>query len=143
LCPPYSLNWPTALHPEDLRVARLDLLARAFDAGGVVLPQLDLLEPARPPPLLGERGGRMLTGQIDQELLPLERIQPILEKPRGVGIGRGLEHCARARHEWRAFGRINDLDRLPRLLELDEIVIVAVGHHRALAEGELLRRIGR
>src|SRR5262249_55767026 len=68
---------PTASHPEDLRVARLDLLAHALDAGGIVLPQLDLVEPARPRLLLGEGVDRMLTGKIDQELLRLERMQPV------------------------------------------------------------------
>src|SRR5215469_5302709 len=140
---PHNFQISTELHPEDLRIARLDFLAHALDAGGIVLPQLDLVEPARPWLLLGERVDRMLTSKIDQELLRLERVQPVLEQPRGFRIGRRLEYCARAGHERRAFGRINDLDRLPRLLELDQIVIVAVGHYRALAERELLRRVGR
>src|SRR5262249_19110718 len=133
----------TKLHPEDLRVARLDLFTHALDAGGIVLPQLDLVEPARPRLLFGEGVDRMLTGEIDQELLRLERMQPVLGQARGGRVWRGLEHRARAGDERRAFGRINDLDRLPRLLELDQIVIVAIGHHRALAERELLRRVGR
>src|SRR5712671_532437 len=96
LCPPYDASLPSASHPENLRVARLDLLARALDAGGIVLPHLDLVEPARPRLLLGERVDRMLTGKIDQELLRLERMQPVLEQPRSVRVGRRLEYCARA-----------------------------------------------
>src|SRR5262249_39135547 len=132
--PPHNFQISTELHPEDLCIAGLDFLARALDAGGIVLPHLDLVEPARPRLLRGERVDRMLTGKIDQELLRLERMQPVLEQPRGVWIGRRLKHSARTRHQRRAFGRINDLDRPTRLLELDQIVIVAVGHHSALAE---------
>src|SRR6476619_2974331 len=36
-----------------------------------------------------------------------------------------------------------DFYRLPLLLELDEIVLIAIGHHGALAESDLLRSIGR
>ena len=42
-----------------------------------------------------------------------------------------------------ASGRLALIDRLAALLELDQVVVVAVGHHGALAERELLRRIGR
>src|SRR5262249_58684504 len=105
-------------HLEDLRVARLDLLARALDPGEIVLPQLDLVEPARPRLLLAEGVDRMLAGKIDQELLRLERMQPVLEQARGAPIGRRLEHRARAGDERRAFHRINDLAPLPRLPDL-------------------------
>src|SRR4029450_12880286 len=80
----------TASHLEDLRVPRLDLLARALDPGGIVLPQLDLVEPTRPRLLLGQWVDRMLAGKIDQELLRLERMQPVLEQARGVRVGRRL-----------------------------------------------------
>ena len=39
--------------------------------------------------------------------------------------------------------RIDDLDRAAGLFLLEHVVFVAVGHHRALAERELLGRIGR
>src|SRR5262245_66482936 len=93
--PPRNFQISTELHPEDLRVARLDLLTHALDAGGIVLPQLDLVEPARPRLLFGEGVDRMLTGEIDQELLRLERMQPVLAQARGVRIGRRLEARAR------------------------------------------------
>src|SRR5260370_17213154 len=86
LCPPYDASLPSASHPENLRVARLDHLARALDAGGIVLPHLDLVEPARPRLLLCERGDRMLTGKIDPELLPPARIHPALSPPRLVPL---------------------------------------------------------
>src|SRR5262249_17892638 len=84
------------LGPEDLRVARLDLLARLLDAGGIVLPKLDLVEPARARLLLDQRVDGMLAGEIDQQLLRLKRVQPVLEQARGVRVGRPLEHRARA-----------------------------------------------
>src|SRR5499433_3491890 len=42
---PRNFQISTELYPEDLCVARLDFFARAFDAGGIVLPHLDLVEP--------------------------------------------------------------------------------------------------
>src|SRR5260370_6715777 len=78
LCPPYDASLPSASHPENLRVARLDLLARALDAGGIVLPHLDLVEPAHPRLLLCEPVGRMLAGKNQPELLRLPAMQPLL-----------------------------------------------------------------
>src|SRR6476620_8692280 len=66
-------------HLEDLRVARLDLFAYLLDPGGIVLPHLDLVEPAHPRLLLGQGGGGVLAVKIDQQLLRLERVQPVLE----------------------------------------------------------------
>src|SRR5258707_4238318 len=97
LCPPYDASLPSASHLENLRVARLDLLARALDAGGIVPPHLDLVEPAHPRLLLGERVDRMLTGKIDQELLRLARKQAVLGQTRSVRVWRRVEQRAPAR----------------------------------------------
>src|SRR5262249_33668240 len=78
---PHNFQISTELHPEDLRVARLDFLARALDAGGIVLPQLDLVEPARPRLLLGERVDRMLTRHIDPDLLRPQPLPPVPGPP--------------------------------------------------------------
>src|SRR5262245_12231033 len=139
---PNSLR-KAASHLEDLGVARVDLLAHPLDSGGIVLPQLDLIEAAYPRLLLGEGMDGMLAGKVDQQLLGLERMQPVLEQARGVRIGRRREHRAWTGNERCTFRLIDHLDRLTRLLELDQIVVVAVRHDRALAERELLRRVGR
>src|SRR5437667_4937012 len=133
----------TKSHLENLRVTRLDLLAHPLDASGIVLPQFDLVEPARARLLSCERVDRMLAGKVDQQLLRLERMQPVLEQARGVRIGRRIEYRARAGDQRRTFAGINNLDRLTRLLELDQVVIVAVRHDRALAEREFLRWVSR
>ena len=53
------------------------------------------------------------------------------------------EDAGRARDGRRALGRIDRLDRLAGFLQQHDAVFVAVGHHGALAERQLLRRIGR
>ena len=77
------------------------------------------------------------------ELLALGREHPVLQQPRGVRIGRILEHRVGPDDQRRALGRIDDLDRLALLLELEQDVFDAVRHDGALAERELLGRIGR
>ena len=64
----------------------------------------------------------------------------VLEQPRRVRIGRRLEHAVRPDDQRRAFGRIDRLDRLAGFLFAEDQVFDAVGHDRALAERELLRR---
>ena len=93
--------------------------------------------------LLGLAVGRILARPVDQELLGLARVHPVLEQPRGVRIGRILEHHARAGGERRPLLRIDDLDGASFLLVADDEVAGAVDHHRALAELDLLRRVGR
>src|SRR5260370_36775875 len=85
----------------------------------------------------------MLTREVDKQLLTLARMQIALEQACGIWTGSRLEDRGRPADERRALARIHDLDRLAALLQLDQIVIVAVSHHGALAERELLRRIGR
>jgi hypothetical protein len=53
------------------------------------------------------------------------------------------KHRVRAVDQRRALGGIDDLDRLALLLQQHQVEVVAVGHDRALAERELLRRIDR
>src|SRR2546430_17152106 len=74
----------TKSHPENLRVTRLDLLARPLDASGIVLPQFDFVEPARARLLFCERVDRMLAGKVDPQLLRLGRMQAGLEQAGGV-----------------------------------------------------------
>ena len=86
----------------------------------------------------------MLAAEVDQELLRLRAKAGSsgTAAPRS-GSARVLKMAFGPVIERRAFGRIDDLDRLAVLLQLEQIVVVAVGHHGALAERELLRRIGR
>ncbi len=71
------------------------------------------------------------------------REQEALEQTRRVRMRRFRHHCARRGDERRSLRGIDDLHRLSRLLQREEIVFVAVGHDRALADGEFLRRLGR
>src|SRR5258708_37193965 len=81
---------------EQLRVTRLDLLARLLHSGGVVLPHFYIVELARARLFLDQRVRGMLAGKIDQKLLGSKRMQPALEQPGGVWIGRRSEYGARA-----------------------------------------------
>src|SRR6478735_6785547 len=79
-------------HLEQPRIARLDFFRHRLDAGGVFLHQLDVgkLAASRLRRHLRMRG--ILRGVIDEELLGLPRVQPRLEQPRRVRIGRGGEN---------------------------------------------------
>src|SRR6266545_959764 len=139
-------SFPLAMatsHPKDLRVPRLYFLGHLLDPLRVLLHQLDVGELADARLLLREGVGRVLAREIDENLLSLEPVQPVVEQASGVRIGRALEQRARARRQWRAFARIDDLDRLPLLLGLNDEVTRAVDHHGALAERDLLGRVGR
>ncbi len=52
-------------------------------------------------------------------------------------------HASLARHQRRALGGIDDLDRLARLAQEEGVILVAVRHDGALALRNLLRRLGR
>src|SRR5919108_3516810 len=65
---PSAGNAMLTSHLEDLRVARLDLFAHLLDTGGIVLPQLDLVEPARPRLLLCQRMDGGLAGKNHQKM---------------------------------------------------------------------------
>src|SRR6266576_4614897 len=93
---PSAGNAMLTSHLEDLRVPRLDLFAHLLDTGGIVLPQLDLVEPAHPRLLLGQRMDGVLAGKIDQQLLRLKRVQPVLEQARRIRIRRRREYRARS-----------------------------------------------
>src|SRR5260370_42102932 len=86
LCPPYDASLPSASHPENLRVARLDLLARALDAGGIVLSHLGLVEPGPPRPLPWERGDPILSGENDSAWLRPPPFAPDLYQPRTIMV---------------------------------------------------------
>ena len=60
---------PSASHPEQLAVARLDLLARLLHAGRIVLHLLDLGERPSSRLLLGQRMDRAQPADVDDELL--------------------------------------------------------------------------
>jgi hypothetical protein len=70
-------------------------------------------------------------------------VHPVLEQARGIRVGSRLEHRARACSERRPLLRIDDLKRLAFLLVADDQIAGAVDHHRALAERDLLGRVGR
>src|SRR5262245_36124632 len=137
-----ELRRPTS-YPKQSAVVRLDLLARSFDAGGVLLDGLDVAERRATRFLLDQRMHRAQGAEIDDELLTFGRKAIALEKARGVRIGRVLEQSIRTDDERRAFRRIDDLDRPAAFLALQHVVFAAVSHHRPLAERELLGRIGR
>src|SRR5258708_38464141 len=61
------------LHPEQLGVARLDLLARPLDPGRIVLELLDLRERPAAGLFLGLRVHRAQAADVDQGLLALYR----------------------------------------------------------------------
>src|SRR4051812_25194136 len=131
------------LYFENLAVPGLDLVARLLDRGRVVLHGLDFPEWLATGLFLRPGMHRAQAAGIDDELLRLGRERVALEQPRGVRIRRRLEDRIRSDDQRRAFGRIDDLHRLARLLHLEQIVFVAVGHHGALAERKLLGRVGR
>src|SRR3954471_14898251 len=142
----HSSSVPSAMsvsHSEYLRVPRLDLVSALFDTRRIVLERFDFLERFAAGLLLDQRMHGMGARKVDQQLLGFTGVQPVLEQARRVGIRRRLEQRARARDQGSTFGGIYDFYRLPLLLELDEIVVVAIGHHGALAESDLLRSIGR
>src|SRR6185503_14268042 len=90
---------------EDRRVALLDVLGGLLDAFGVFFHQLDVFE--RPHALLldGLAVSRILAGVVNDELLALARVHPVLEQAGGVGIGCSLEHRARTAGEGRTLFR--------------------------------------
>src|SRR5215510_15792459 len=136
--PPYKLR----LHPEDLAVARLDLVGHLLNAFGVLPHELDIGELAHARLLDRLAMRRILPGEVDQDLLALAAMQPAEEQTRGIRIGSPLEDRAGAGRQRRALGRIDHIDWLALLLTLDHQVARAVDHDRALAERDLLRRIG-
>src|SRR5256885_9324740 len=58
------------------------------------------------------------------------------EQPGRIGIGRGLEHHARARRYRRTLRRIDHVHRPAGLLVADDEIARAVDHDGALAEGD-------
>src|SRR5258706_7708886 len=128
---------------EDLGVTRLDRVAFFFHGCGVILHGLDILERLAPRLLLGLRMHRTQTADVDDQLLGVAAKAERLKQFCRVRMRRVLEDTVRADDQWRSFAGINRLDRASRLLELKDVVLVAVRHDRALAEIELLRRGGR
>src|ERR1700694_262306 len=130
-------------NPKQPRVAGLDLFRHFLDAGGVFLHQLDVGNLAAARFRLHLRMNRILRGEVDEELLGFPGVQPGLKQPRGIGMRRGQKYPGRPRDRRRALGRIHRLDRLAGFLQQHDIVFVAIRHHAALAERQLLRRVGR
>src|SRR5690242_7116984 len=120
-------------------VAGLDGAALLFHADRIVLQRLDLLEryPARL--LFCLRVRRTQTADIDDKLLNLAAEAERLEQLCRVRVGRTLEDAVGADDCRRSFRCIDRLHRPPSLPQLQNIVFVAIGHHRALAEFKLLR----
>src|SRR5215475_11140597 len=74
-----ELRRPTS-YPKQSAVVRLDLLARSFDAGGVLLDGLDVAERRATRFLLDQRMHRAQGAEIDDELLTFGRKAIALEK---------------------------------------------------------------
>src|SRR4029450_2230631 len=85
---------------------------------------------------------RRLAGVVDEYLLRLTRVHPILKQSRGVRIGRSPKDRTWTGGERGALLRINYVDRLPRLLVADDKVARAVHHDRAFTDRNSLRCIG-
>src|SRR4051812_717114 len=67
-------------NPEDLAVARLDLVGHLLDARGVLPHQLDVGELAHAGLFHGLSVRRILPGEVDQDLLALAPMQPAEEQ---------------------------------------------------------------
>src|SRR3981081_301880 len=105
-------------HPEQLAVARVDLLARRLDAGGVLLHGLDIAERLAAGLLLHLAVHGAHSAEIDDELLAFRGKAIALEQPRRIRVRRILEDGVRPHHGRNALGRIDELDRTAALLEL-------------------------
>ncbi len=77
---------------------------------------------------------RILTGVVNDQLLSLARVHPVLEQARGVRIRSRFENRTWTCRERRALLRINDFDRLTRLFVTDDKIAGAVHHDRAFAD---------
>src|SRR5258708_4957848 len=76
---------------------------------------------------------------IDQQLLSLRTKEETLEQPRRIRIRRAAEYATRNDDQRRAFGRIDDLDRLALVAEQQQFVVVAVAHPRPPPQQEFFR----
>src|SRR5450830_1013407 len=85
---------------------------------------------------------RAVREHIDEDLLRFHAEQKTLKQSRGVRIGRIAKNTRRHRNNWRTLRRMHDFDWLFIQFRNFQTVVVAVGHHRAFADGDLLRRIG-
>src|SRR5262245_34880988 len=97
-------------HPENLRVARLDLLALRLHGDRVGFHGLDGREGRAAGAVLDLRVERAV-GEIDEDLLALDAVQEVLEQPRGVRVGRAPEDAGLHDDLRRALGGIHGLHR--------------------------------
>jgi len=95
------------LHLENLGVPLLDRLSFRQDALRILLHQLDVGELADSGLFHCLRMRRILPGVINDQLLGLTRVHPVLEQARGVRIGSAFEDRARSGGERRALLGIN------------------------------------
>jgi glutamine synthetase len=130
------------LHPEELGIARLDLFTLRLHLGGIGLEQLEIRQRDVLALLFHLRVERAVREDVDQHLLGFGAEEEALEQFCRVRIGRPLEDSAGNDDQWRSFGGVDHFHRLTLVLEQDQIVVVAVSHDGALAEQNLLRRIG-
>src|SRR3979411_2661740 len=125
------------LHPENLRVARLDVFAHAFDRGRIVLHDLDVAERLAAGLLPGGGMHRAQAARVDDQLLALGGETEALEQPRRVRIGRAPEDAVRPDDQRAALGRVDDLDWRAGFLDLEGVVFVAVCPSCAPSDGSL------
>ena len=86
---------------------------------------------------------RAQAADIDDELLCLSAEAERLEQFCRVGIWGGLEYPVRADDERRALNGIDGLHRASFFLDLENVVLVAIGHHGAFTKLKLLGRVSR
>ena len=130
-------------HSEYLRVPRLDLVSALFDARRIVLERfLISLSVLLPGFCWTSACTEWVRAKSTSSCWNSREFSQFWKRRAALGFGAAL-NSALGPVIRDTFGGIYDFYRLPLLLELDEIVVVAIGHHGALAESDLLRSIGR
>ena len=104
------------------------------DAFRILLHQLDVGELADAWLFHRLAVRRILAGIVDDQLLALARVHPVLKKAGSIRIGSSLEDRTWTAGERSALLRINYVDRLACFLIADDKVACAVDHDRAFAE---------
>src|SRR6202046_781033 len=128
---------------ENAGVALPDGTALLFHGRGIILQGLDVLERGPSRLLFGLRMQRAQSADVDNELLGFAAETERLEKFRRVGVRRTFENAVGADDHRRSLRGINRRHGTPALSQLQDVVLVAVGHDGAFAKLKLLRRIGR
>src|SRR3984957_15444022 len=118
---------------EDTGVALPDGTPLLLHRRGIILQGLDVLERGPAGLLFGLRMQRTQSADVDDELLGFAAETERLKEFRRVGIRRAFEDAVGTDDHRRSLGRVNRRDRASALSQLQDVVLVAVGHDGALA----------